>query len=334
MIDSLAAVFAVVVSFALFVVGGWFFFRKPDPEQPAEPDTYTVERTWTAKTTNIAIGFFKRALGPARPERPAAPGSDPGARDDQGDDAELQPVEPVHVEQVRPQAPPPQAQPAAPARPALAPPPSTKVDVTVERTSTPQPPEIESSVKAADVVEWPRPDGWPTPLVELEGIDMSQAPLVPAGDGTPTHLPTIPQLQEALATGGFERFMTWLRAFFRASGVLEADARNVHEDAMNVATRARNKYVLAMQAFQAVQADGLDPRTITRMWEALAQAEQEANAAALATHATAQTVTACGGGQPTVAAVISALDYGHGDIARAVHSAPVRVVRKFSWYQN
>ncbi|MEV6033532.1 hypothetical protein AB0L65_20425 [Nonomuraea sp. NPDC052116] len=318
MIDSLAAVFAVVVSFALFVVGGWFFFRKPDPEQPAEPDTYTVERTWTAKTTNIAIGFFKRALGPARPERPAAPDSDPGGRDDQGDDAELQPVEPVHVEQVRPQAPLP----------------STKVDVTVERTSTPRPPEIEGGVKAADVVEWPRPDGWPTPPVELEGIDMTQAPLVPAGDGTPTYLPTVPQLQEALATGGFERFMTWLRAFFRASGVLEADARNVHEDAMNVAIRARNKYVLALQAFQAVQADGLDPRTITRMWEALAQAEQEATAAALATHATAQTVTACGGGQPTVAAVISALDYGHGDIARAVHSAPVRVVRKFSWYQN
>ncbi|MEV1167314.1 hypothetical protein, partial [Nonomuraea sp. NPDC049784] len=72
MTDSLAAVFAVVVSLALFVVGGWFFFRKPDQEQPAEPDTYTVERTWTAKTTNIAIGFFKRPRGAWPP--PGAPG--------------------------------------------------------------------------------------------------------------------------------------------------------------------------------------------------------------------------------------------------------------------
>ncbi|SDL76321.1 hypothetical protein SAMN05421874_128135 [Nonomuraea maritima] len=319
MSDALMAVFAVVVSLALFVVGGWFFFRKPGDEQPDQPVEHTVERTWTAKTMNVAIAWFGRALGPGRPEHQGG---------DQGDDEQLQPIDLVLVEQVRPQAPP---RPAEPARPALAPPPALEVEVVDRPKPTMGRPELEGEVKPAEVVERPRPD-WN--LIDLEGVDMSQAPIVPANDGTSMQLPTVPQLQEALATGGFERFMTWLRAFFRASGVLEADARNVHEDAMHVAARARNKYVLALQAFQAVQSDGLDSRTVTRMWEALAQAEQEASAAALATHATAQTVTACGGGQPTVAAVISALDYGHGDVARSVRSAPVRIVRKFSFYEN
>jgi len=315
MSDALLAVFAVIVSFALFVVGGWFFFRKPDDEQPDRPVEHTVEQTWTTRTTRMAIGFFQRAVGPRQSEQRG-----------QADDKELQPVDAVVVEQVRPQL--------TPSPPALAPAPQPKTEITVERIRPPSPPEVEGGVNTADVVELPRPDGRPAPAVDLEGIDMTQAPIVPAGDGTTMPLPTVPQLQEALATGGFDRFMTWLRAFFRASGILEADARDLHEDAMRLAARARNKYVLALQAFNAVQADRLDARTITRMWEVLAQAEQEATATALATHATAQTVVACGGGQPTVAAVISALDYGHGDVARAVHRAPVRLVRKFSFYEH
>src|SRR5690606_12555805 len=120
----------------------------------------------------------------------------------------------------------------------------------------------------------------------------------------------------------------------RASGILEADARDVHEEAMRVATRARNKYFLALQAFQAVQADGLDNRTVTRMWEALAKAEQQATATAWASCATAPAVIACGGGQGAGRGGSRALGSGRADVARAVHSAPVRLVRKFRFYED
>ncbi|WP_336214884.1 hypothetical protein [Nonomuraea sp. LPB2021202275-12-8] len=324
MSDALLAVFAVVLSFALFIVGGWFFFRKPESGPPAGATEYKAEQTWTAKTTRIAITWVRRALGPAEAER-AAPRDDAGNRDEQGND-EPQTGATIVVEQVRPHAPssPP---PTEPARPAVAPPSPPKTEVTVE----PPRPARSTAVEAKRLDDHAHD---PAPAVELEGIDMSQAPLAPAGNGTTTPLPTVPQLQEALATGGFDRFMTWLRAFFRASGVLETDARDVHEDAMRIAARARNKYLLALQAFNAVQADGLDHRTITRMWEVLAQAEEEATAAATATHYTASVVTACGGAQPAVAAVMSALDNGHGDVARSVKSAPVRVVRRMSFYEN
>ncbi|MEV6154880.1 hypothetical protein AB0L53_31525 [Nonomuraea sp. NPDC052129] len=322
MSDALLTVFSVLVSFALFVVSGWFFFHKPDPEHSAEPPEYKVERTWTAKTTRIRIGWFKQALGPAD-ERDAAPGSRP---DDQGD-CRPQPVKPVVVEQIRPHAPPPQA-PTEPARPAVAPPSPSKAEVTVERSRPAAPVAVEAK-RLDDQAH----DPVPAP-VDLEGIDMSQAPLVPAGDGTATPLPTVPQLQEALATGGFDRFMAWLRAFFKASGHLENDARHAHDDLMDVARRARNKYFLALQAFNAVQMDGLDPRTIGRMWDVLASAQQEAHAAAMVTQYSAELVIACGGSPPAVASAIRALDDGHGDIARSVKAAPVRVVRKFSFYEN
>lgn len=321
MSDALLAVFAVVVSFALFIVGGWFFFRKPESDPPAETAEYKVEQIWA----RVAIAWVKRALGPAKPEHDAAP-SDSADRQDRQADDESRPVEPIVVEQIRPHAPPPPPPPEA-ARPAVTPPSPPKIEVTVERSRPVRSPAVETKRLDDRVHD-------PAPAVALEGIDMSQAPLVPAGNGTTTPLPTVPQLQEALATGGFDRFMNWLRAFFRASGVLETDARNVHDDAMDVAARARNKYALALQAFQAVQADGLDNRTITRMWEVLAQAEQEANAAAIATRHTADVVIACGGAQPAVAAVISALDNGHGDIARSVKSAPVKVVRRMTFYEN
>ncbi|MER7363241.1 hypothetical protein [Nonomuraea wenchangensis] len=318
MSDALLAALAVIVAFALFIVGGWFFFRKPEPDQPAEPTEYKVEQIWA----RVAIAWVKRALGPAKPERDAAPRGVAERQDGEARD-ESRPVEPIVVEQVRPHTPPP----PEPASPAVAPPSPPKIEITVARSRPAKPSAVETKRLDDQVHD-------PAPAVELEGIDMSQAPLVPAGNGTATPLPTVPQLQEALATGGFDRFMNWLRAFFRASGVLETDARNVHDDAMDVAARARNKYALALQAFQAVQADGLDNRTITRMWEVLAQAEQEANAAAIATRHTADVVIACGGAQPAVAAVISALDNGHGDIARSVKSAPVKVVRRMTFYEN
>ncbi|MEV0313490.1 hypothetical protein [Nonomuraea fuscirosea] len=320
MSDALLAVFAVVVSFALFILGGWFFFRKPEPDQPGGPTEYKVEQIWA----RVAITRVKRALRPSKPEHDDTPSDAPEQQDSQARD-ESRPAGRIVVEQIRPHAPPSPSPPEA-ARPAVTPPSPPKIEVTVER-SRPATPAVET--KRLDDQVHDR-----APAVELEGIDMSQAPLVPAGNGTTTPLPTVPQLQEALATGGFDRFMNWLRAFFRASGVLETDARNVHDDAMDVAARARNKYALALQAFQAVQADGLDNRTITRMWEVLAQAEQEANAAAIATRHTADVVIACGGAQPAVAAVISALDNGHGDIARSVKSAPVKVVRRMTFYEN
>ncbi|GAB2918958.1 hypothetical protein ACFMQL_20720 [Nonomuraea fastidiosa] len=322
MSDAVGAVLAVIVAFALFVVGGWFYFRKPDADQPAQVDL-TVERTWTATTTNVAIAFIKQALAPGRRRD-----QDDRRGGQQSQPTEPEPDEQVRIERTRPQTPPPPPRRDTPVVDSAS---TTQVEVVVERSAPPAIAAPPSAIAAPPADEQPIA---PAPPLELEGIDMSQAPLAPAGDGTTMRLPTVPQLQEALATGGFERFMAWLRAFFRSSGYLEADARNVHEDAMDVAKRARNKYNLALQAFHAVQADGLDNRTVTRMWEALATAEQEANAAALVTHATARLVVACGGGQPTVAAVISALDYGHGDIARAVRSAPVRVVRRITFYEN
>lgn len=204
----------------------------------------------------------------------------------------------------------------------------SKAEITADRSRAAAPAAIEA--KRLDDQDH---DPVPAP-VHLEGIDMSQAPLVPAGDGTATPLPTVPQLQEALATGGFDRFMAWLRAFFKASGHLENDARHAHDDLMDVARRARNKYLLALQAFNAVQMDGLDPRTISRMWDVLASAQQEAHSAVLATQYSAELVIACGGSPPAVASAIRALDDGHGDIARSVKAAPVRVVRKFSFYEN
>jgi hypothetical protein len=171
------------------------------------------------------------------------------------------------------------------------------------------------------------------PPVALEGVDMSQAPILRSSDGSAARLPTVGQMQTALATGGFQRLLSWLRAFKKASNNTLEQSKMLHADAMAIARRTRTKYALALQAFQAVQADRLDRQTINRMFVMLQQAEREAVAAAQATHYTAALVMAAGGAQPTVAAAINTLQRNHGAIAAAVSASP-QPVQNMRWYQQ
>jgi hypothetical protein len=157
--------------------------------------------------------------------------------------------------------------------------------------------------------------------VILEGVDMSHAPIERTSDGA-VRLPSISQMQQALATGGFERLLGWLKAFKKASNNTLEQAKDLHGDAMAIARRTRTKYALAMQAFEAVQADRLDRQTINRMVAILEQAHREAVAAAATTRTTAALVVAAGGSQPTVAAAITTLNRNHGAISAAVKASP------------
>lgn len=167
----------------------------------------------------------------------------------------------------------------------------------------------------------------------LEGVDMSHAPIVPSTDGNAVRLPSVQQMQAALATGGFERLLSWLRAFRKASSTTLSQAENLHGDAMAIARRTRTKYALALQAFQAVQADRLDRQTIQRVFLMLEQAQREAVAAAATTRQTAALVVAAGGSQPTVAAAITTLQRNHGAIAVAVKASP-QPVPNIGWYKQ
>lgn len=169
--------------------------------------------------------------------------------------------------------------------------------------------------------------------VALEGVDMSQAPLVPSGDGAVARVPTTGQLSAALATGGIARLRAWLKAFINANKASLDGAHRLHTDALAVARRANNKYMIALTAIQKVQADRLDARTVNRFFEILAQAHAEAVAAAAVTRHTAQLVVAAGGAQPPVAAALSALDQ-HGGMEAAIKSAPVKPVPNTAWYQQ
>jgi hypothetical protein len=185
----------------------------------------------------------------------------------------------------------------------------------------------------AQVVTGPPMTVDPDP-VALEGVDMSQAPLVPAGDGSVARVPTISQLRIALATGGFSRLKAWLRAFKKASGNTRDQANALHADALVIARRARTAHVMALQAFQAVQADKLDRQTINRVWQMLERTQAEAAAAANVTRWTAALVVAAGGAQPAVAAALSTLQRNHGGTAAAIQASPVDPVPNLDWYRN
>lgn len=173
----------------------------------------------------------------------------------------------------------------------------------------------------------------PTPVV-LEGVDMSEAPLVPSGDGTAVRIPTAGQLRGALATGGFRRLMSWLRAFRKASSNTLAEANEMHARALILARRTRNAYAQALQAFQAVQADRLDRQTINRVWHMLERTQAEAAAAAQVTRWTAALVVAAGGQQPAAAAAVATLQRNHGATATAIAASPVPPVQNLDWYRN
>lgn len=179
-----------------------------------------------------------------------------------------------------------------------------------------------------------RPDVIDPDPVALEGVDMSEAPLTPVQGGGVARVPTVPQLRQALVTGGFSRLMAWLKAFRKASANTLAEAQEIHARTMNVARRTRNQYALAMQAFQAVQADKLDRQTINRLFVMLQQSEREAAAAAAATHATAALVVAAGGAHPAVADAIRTLNRNHGATAEAIRNSPVPPVPNVDWYRQ
>jgi hypothetical protein len=169
--------------------------------------------------------------------------------------------------------------------------------------------------------------------VALEGVDMSQAPLVPSGDGSAVRLATAGQLRSALATGGFSRLMEWLRAFRKASNNTLAQANEMHAQALLVARRTRSAYLQALQAFQAVQSDKLDRQMIQRTWEMLERTQAQAAAAAQLTRATAAFVVASGGQQPAVAAAVQTLQR-HAPIAAAIQASPVEPVKNLDWYRQ
>lgn len=216
--------------------------------------------------------------------------------------------------------------------------PDIQVDVEVDR-ARPRPAAVPAddypilTGTAAQVVAGPPMTVDPDP-VALEGVDMSQAPLVPSGDGTVARLPTVGQLRSALATGGFSRLKAWLRAFKKASGNTRDQANALHADALVIARRARNAHVMAMKAFQAVQADKLDRQTINRVWQMLERTQAEAAAAANVTRWTAALVVAAGGAQPAVAAALSTLQRNHGGTAAAIQASPVEPVSNLTWYRN
>ncbi|MFI9553760.1 hypothetical protein [Nonomuraea endophytica] len=307
--DNALAAAAAVVAFLLFIVAAMFFARREHPASaqhigPAddgiEPTNHTVERTSAWSISNLMLTWARQAIG----AKPVDDRSEPGQPDLPTTERGVDGSKRAPNDDITP-------------------------DLSNQNIDVDRPLLLDMRVPT----EGPAIQIELAP-VDLEGVTMADAPLVPAGDGTAIPVPTIPQLREALATGGFDRFMNWLKAFSNSSRQLEQEARHAHDDLMAVARRARNKYVLALQGFQALQADGLDSRTIARMWEALLQAQTEADAAALATRHSAQLVVACGGGQPAIASVIRALDNGHGDIARSVKAAPVRAVRRMTFYQN
>lgn len=163
---------------------------------------------------------------------------------------------------------------------------------------------------------------------------MSQAPLVPSGDGSAVRLATAGQLRGALATGGFARLMTWLRAFKKASGNTLKQANELHANALMIARRTRNAHAQALQAFQAVQADKLDRQTINRVWQMLERTQAEAAAAAQVTRWTAALVVAAGGQQPAAAAAVATLQRNHGQIAAAIKASPVNPVENVNWYRQ
>lgn len=173
----------------------------------------------------------------------------------------------------------------------------------------------------------------PTPVV-LEGVDMSEAPLVPSGDGTAVRIPTAGQLRSALATGGFRRLIAWMRAFRRASSNNLAEANEIHARALLLARRSRNAYAQALQAFQAVQADQLDRQTINQVWQMLERTQAEAAAAAHVTRWTAALVVAAGGQQPAAAAAVATLQRNHGGTAAAIAAAPVAPVPNLQFYRQ
>lgn len=190
-----------------------------------------------------------------------------------------------------------------------------------------------SPVAASQPVTGPPLTIDPAP-VALEGVDMSQAPLVPSGDGSAVRIPTAGQLRGALATGGFSRLMSWLRAFRKASSNTLAEANEMHARALILARRTRNAYAQALQAFQAVQADRLDRQTINRVWQMLERTQAEAAAAAQVTRWTAALVVAAGGQQPAAAAAVATLQRNHGATATAIAASPVDPVSNLQWYRN
>lgn len=336
------AVLALIVALAVFVPCAVFGLGKRRPAAPAETGERqeTPNVTVVQKVTAVAVASIRQAIvstpwpelgggipkpegeqpppAPGRPDESVGGWADPDLSDlDDLLDEDVRP--PIWADAEREDRPPsrglpaleeaaedkqptrrPAAEqeplPAAPAAPAELPPTPAAADVAV-----------------ISVDEDP---------VTLEGVDMSQAPIVPTSDGAAARLPSISQMQAALATGGFDRLMAWLRAFRKASNTTVVQAENLHADAMAIARRTRTKLALAMQAFQAVQADRLDRATIARVWAMLEQANREAVAAAAATRSTAALVVAAGGSQPTVAAAITTLQRHHGGIAREVQAAP------------
>jgi hypothetical protein len=371
--DTFLAVLAVVMALAVFVPcalfasGKWRPGREAEPppasqdleapEPPAptapEPPSYTVEQTWTQKTTNVALTWIRNSITAGRPD-----GRDAKALPTKAEDDDL------HDEDGDP--------------PLIADPPTWTADVDVVRTprpslvtrlvrgalprrrtetvreELPRPAEIlaDSDVPQSppptlefvrvDVERAQPPAGAPVadrpPIIDpnpvtLEGVDMSDAPLVPSGDGSAVRLATAGQLRTALATGGFTRLMAWLRAFRRASNNTLAQANEMHAQALLVARRTRGAHMQALQAFQAVQSDRLDRQMITQTWQMLERTQAQAAVAAQLTRATAAFVVASGGQQPTVAAAVNTLQR-HAPIAAAIKSAQVEPVKNLDFYRQ
>ncbi|SET47316.1 hypothetical protein SAMN05421811_103149 [Nonomuraea wenchangensis] len=359
---------AVFVPCALFASGKWRPGRVEEPPPPLqdvqamdpperaapEPPSYTVEQTWTRKTTNVAITWIRNGI--TRGRQGGAAKALP-AKIEEGNDLDDEPdsppsaVEPAawtaDVDVVHTPASPTSLIPrlvrrALPwqaegghddlPRPAErvadhdVPQPAPPTFESVRVDDSPVPPPAGMSATDRPVIIDPHP-------VALEGVDMSDAPLVPSGDGSAVRLAPVSQLRTALATGGFSRLMAWLRAFRKASNNTLAQANEMHAQALLVARRTRNAHMQALQAFQAVQSDKLDRQMINQTWQMLQTTQTQAAAAAQLTRATAAFVVASGGQQPAVAAAVNALQR-HAPIAAAIKSAHVEPVKNLDFYRQ
>ncbi|MER7361972.1 hypothetical protein [Nonomuraea wenchangensis] len=372
MSDTFLAVLAVLMALAVFVPcalfasGKWRPGREQEPPPPSqdveavdpperaapEPPSYTVEQTWTQKTTNVALTWIRNGITRGRPGDTKAIAAK-GEEDDLGDEpddlspAAEPPVWTADVDVVRTPAAQdshlarlfrgalpwlsgdaredlPHAERVADPGVSDVPSPQTVESVRVD-VETGQSPAVHDAAQQFSIID-------PAP-VALEGVDMSDAPLVPSGDGSAVRLVPVSQLRTALATGGFSRLMAWLRAFRKASNNTLAQANEMHAQALLAARRTRNAHMQALHAFQAVQSDKLDRQMINQTWQMLQTTQTQAAAAAQLTRATAAFVVASGGQQPAVAAAVNALRR-HAPIAAAIKSAQVEPVKNLDFYRQ
>ncbi|MCF6467430.1 hypothetical protein FAF44_03245 [Nonomuraea sp. MG754425] len=172
------------------------------------------------------------------------------------------------------------------------------------------------------------------PPVELQGVDMASAPLVPIGRRTMARVPTVGGIIGALRTGGFNILRNWMLGFHKANLSDRGNAQHMHRLALAHAQRARVKFAIASNLLQAVQHDQVGATVIRQCSATWLQCHRELVAAYQVAAATGALVRASGGVPTSLKDAIRALERDHGGMAKAARKMTVEPVRDLSWYRN